>query len=190
MPTELNARSYAAAIPPQFKLRWQAVGPERAGVAGAKVGGKLMFTRRRFLKVMAMAAVVGSAAAPIRVSAQERLALKGYDPVAYFTLSAPTPGVSEYEYVWDGLRYRFANAQHREMFKANPDRYAPQFGGSCAMNMANGTRRESDPTIWVISNGHLYVFAGTGGSERIVLRVADGLGRGLRRREGGRLQED
>ncbi|MDP2378705.1 YHS domain-containing (seleno)protein [Reyranella sp.] len=125
-----------------------------------------MSTRRRFLKVMASAAVVGGAARPIRAFAQERLGLKGYDPVAYFTLSTPTPGVAEYEYVWDGIRYRFANAQHREMFKANPDKYAPQFGGSCAMNMANGTRRESDPTIWVISNGYLYVFAGTGGAER------------------------
>lgn len=125
-----------------------------------------MSTRRRFLKVMAMAAVVGSVAEPIRVFAQERLGLKGYDPVAYFILSTPTQGLAEYEYVWDGVRYRFANAQHREMFKANPDKYAPQFGGSCAMNMANGTRRESDPTIWVISNGRLYVFAGTGGAER------------------------
>jgi hypothetical protein len=64
------------------------------------------------------------------------------------------------------VRYRFANAQHRDLFKATPEKYAPQFGGSCAMNMANGVRRESDPTIWVISNGNLYVFAGTGGAER------------------------
>lgn len=125
-----------------------------------------MSTRRRFLRVMACAAVVGSAAGPIRAFAQERLALKGYDPVAYFTLSTPTLGLTEYEYVLDGVRYRFASARHRDMFKANPDKYAPQFGGSCAMNMANGTQRESDPTVWVISNGNLYVFAGTGGAER------------------------
>lgn len=125
-----------------------------------------MSTRRRFLGVMACAAVVGGLAGPIRAVAQERLALKGYDPVAYFTLSVPTLGVAEYEYVLDGMRYRFATARHRDMFKANPDKYAPQFGGSCAMNMANGLKRESDPTIWVISNGILYVFAGTGGAER------------------------
>lgn len=125
-----------------------------------------MSTRRRFLMVMACAAVVGSATGPLRAFAQERLGLKGYDPVAYFTLSAPTPGVVEYEHVLDGVRYRFANARHRDLFRANPDKYAPQFGGSCAMNMANGTKRESDPTLWVISNGNLYVFAGTGGAER------------------------
>jgi YHS domain-containing protein len=125
-----------------------------------------MSTRRELMKVMACAAVVGGAMGPVRAFAQERLALKGYDPVAYFTLSKPTPGVVEYVFVWDGARYRFANAQHRDMFKANPEKYAPQFAGSCAMNMANGVKRDSDPTIWVISNGNLYVFAGTGGADR------------------------
>ena len=137
-----------------------------------------MSTRRNVLMVMAAAAVVGGAAgsmgalAEVRAIAQgtppatERLGLKGYDPVAYFTLSTPTPGVADYEYVYDGVRYRFANARHRDLFKANPDKYAPQFGGSCAMNMSNGVRREADPTVWVISNGNLYVFAGAGGAER------------------------
>ena len=101
-----------------------------------------------------------------RPAPTERLGLKGYDPVAYFTLGAATPGVATYELVWDGVRYRFANARHREMFRANPESYAPQFGGQCAMNMANGNRRESDPTIWMISNGRLYVFASAAGSER------------------------
>ncbi len=64
------------------------------------------------------------------------------------------------------MRYRFANARHLELFKADPDKYAPQFGGMCTMNMSNGVRRESDPSNWVISNGHLYVFAGAAGAER------------------------
>ena len=131
-----------------------------------------MSTRRAFLWGMAAAALVGSTAGPFRAFAQSskpataRLGLKGYDPVAYFTLGTATLGVATYELVWDGVHYRFANAQHREVFRANPDKYAPQFGGQCAMNMANGNRRESDPTVWVISNGHLYVFASAAGSER------------------------
>jgi YHS domain-containing protein len=137
-----------------------------------------MSTRRNFVVVMA-ALLAGAAAgsmgalAEVRTIAQapspgvpERLGLKGYDPVAYFTLSRPTPGVAQYEYVYDGVRYRFANAQHLELFKGNPDKYAPQFGGSCTMNMSAGVRREADPTVWVISNGNLYVFAGPGGAER------------------------
>jgi len=137
-----------------------------------------MATRRGFLSLMAatLAGVVAgatSARAETRTVAQatapavpEHLGLKGYDPVAYFTLSRPTLGVRQYEYVFDGVRYRFANAQHLELFKANPEKYAPQFGGSCTMNMAAGVRRESDPTVWVILNGNLYVFAGPGGAER------------------------
>ena len=137
-----------------------------------------MSTRRNVLMVIAAAAMVGAAAGSIGALAQvravaqgttpatERLGLKGYDPVAYFTLSAPTPGVADYEYVYDGVRYRFANARHRDMFKANPEKYAPQFGGLCAMNMSAGVRREADPAVWVISNGNLYVFAGTGGAQR------------------------
>ena len=58
------------------------------------------------------------------------------------------------------MRYRFANARHLELFKADPDKYAPQFGGLCTMNMSAGVRREADPANWVISNGNLYVFAG------------------------------
>lgn len=136
-----------------------------------------MYTRRLFLKVTAVAAAVGYAAGPLRALAQvrapgtDRLGLKGYDPVAYFTLAVPTPGLADTEYVWDGVRYRFANAQHRDMFKANPEKYLPQFGGSCAMNMANGNRRESDPTIWIISNGNLYVFASQAGSQRFNVAV-------------------
>ncbi len=129
-----------------------------------------MSMRRAFL--CGFMAVAAGAAGATRALAQagapqaERLGLRGYDPVAYFTRSTPTRGVIEHEYVWDGVRYRFATAQHREMFKANPEKYAPQFGGLCAMNMATGIRLESDPTIWIIADGTLYVFASAAGSER------------------------
>lgn len=119
-----------------------------------------------FAGTAAAAISAGSAQAQGKASAPERLALKGYDPVAYFTEGKPIAGLPEFEVVWDGQRYRFATARHRDMFKADPEKYAPQFGGACAMNMANGVRRESDPSNWVISNGRLYVFAGTAGIER------------------------
>ncbi|MBL6617220.1 MAG: hypothetical protein ISP49_16820 [Reyranella sp.] len=137
-----------------------------------------MFTRRNVLQLIAVSAVIGGVAgsieglAQVRAVAQtsppttDRIALKGYDPVAYFTLSTPTPGIAEYDYVHDGVRYFFANAQHRDMFKANPEKYAPQFGGACANNMANGLRRESDPTVWAIMGDKLYVFAGVAGADR------------------------
>ena len=85
--------------------------------------------------------------------APSRLALKGYDPVAYFTDGKPMPGNPQYETTYDGTRYRFASAQHLELFKADPDRYAPQFAGSCAAGIAMGVKVESDPEDWLIVDG-------------------------------------
>src|SRR3954462_13582531 len=124
-----------------------------------------MIKRRTILQLTA-AAVLGGTLAPAFGALAETapLALKGFDPVAYFTDAKPMEGVEQYELTWDGQRYRFASAQHRDLFKANPDKYAPQFGGLCAMNLSNGVKRESDPQSWVISNGSLYVFAGERGA--------------------------
>ena len=123
-----------------------------------------MVTRRTALQITAFAAILLAANGPL-LAETAPLALKGYDPVAYFTDAKPTPGREQFELLWDGQRYRFASAQHREMFKTSPDRYAPQFGGLCAMNLSNGVKRESDPHNWVISNGNLYVFAGERGMQ-------------------------
>jgi len=57
------------------------------------------------------------------------LAVKGYDVVAYFTLGEPTEGDSDFSYEWQGATWRFANAGHLAAFKADPEKYAPQYGG-------------------------------------------------------------
>lgn len=57
------------------------------------------------------------------------VAIKGYDPVAYFTLSKPVEGSAEFEYEWMGAKWRFSSARHRDLFKSNPEKYAPQYGG-------------------------------------------------------------
>src|SRR5688572_28105733 len=124
-----------------------------------------MMKRRAILQGLAAAAAGSVGAGQAVAQGNEPLALKGYDPVAYFTAGKPMEGSATYELTFDGQRYRFANAQHRELFKANPDKYAPQFGGLCAMNLSRGVRRESDPHSWVISNGSLYVFASERGQQ-------------------------
>jgi|SRR5580692_1274247 YHS domain-containing protein len=88
-----------------------------------------------------------------------RLALKGYDPVAYFTAGRPTAGKPEYEAVYDGARYHFASARSLELFKADPDRYAPQYAGACTAGIAMGVKVESDPEQWQIVDGKLFVFS-------------------------------
>jgi len=57
------------------------------------------------------------------------LAIKGYDPVAYFTQGKPVKGKSEFEYKWEGAKWRFSNSEHLNLFTANPEKYAPQYGG-------------------------------------------------------------
>ena len=86
------------------------------------------------------------------------LAIKGYDPVAYFTDGKPTLGLPGIEYEWDEHRYRFLSLEHRELFKADPVHYAPQFGNFCAMALANGEVVVANPENWLISDGKLYVF--------------------------------
>jgi YHS domain-containing protein len=87
-----------------------------------------------------------------------RLVLKGHDPVAYFTEGKAVKGSPEFSHDWDGGRYHFASATHRDMFAADPERYAPQFGGYCTGAMSNNVRNEGDPEGWVIQDGKLYVF--------------------------------
>jgi YHS domain-containing protein len=86
------------------------------------------------------------------------LAIQGYDPVAYFTDGKPTRGTPDFEYQWDEHTYQFTSAQHRELFKADPVRYAPQFGNYCAMALALGNIVKADPENWLISDNKLYVF--------------------------------
>jgi hypothetical protein len=86
------------------------------------------------------------------------LAIKGYDAVAYFTIGSPARGLPEIEYEWDEHRYRFSRPEHRELFKADPVRFAPQFGDFCAMALALGEVDEANPEYWLIIDGKLYIF--------------------------------
>ena len=87
-----------------------------------------------------------------------RVILKGHDPVAYFTDSRPVKGSPEISYDWDEGRYYFASAKNRDLFKADPDRYAPRFAGYCTGSMSRGVRNEGDPDAWIVADGKLYVF--------------------------------
>lgn len=89
---------------------------------------------------------------------EELLAIRGYDPVAYFTLQRATPGDPRFEYAWDEYVYRFASPAHREAFIKDPVRYAPQFANFCAVALSRGERQPVNPEYWLISDGKLYLF--------------------------------
>lgn len=92
--------------------------------------------------------------------AEPRVAIQGYDPVAYFTEGRPTKGSLEIHQDFDGLRYYFANEQHRSSFAADPERYVPQFGAHCAGALSVGKVKPADPLLWKIVDGKLFLFGG------------------------------
>jgi YHS domain-containing protein len=88
---------------------------------------------------------------------RDGLAMHGYDPVAYFTLGQPTLGTPGHTHTWRGSTWHFATEAHREQFAADPERYAPQFGGYCALGRAMGVRVNGAPTRWRIDDHKLYL---------------------------------
>ena len=85
------------------------------------------------------------------------LALQGYDPVAYFTEGAPTPGDWTITSTYQDATYRFASEEHKAAFDADPDAYLPQYGGYCAFGAAMGFKFDGDPNQWKIVDGELFL---------------------------------
>lgn len=84
-------------------------------------------------------------------------ALRGYDPVAYFTIAAPTRGRDAHVSRFNGAQFRFARAENKALFDTNPAAYAPQFGGYCAWAVSRGYTASNDPAAWHIHDGKLYL---------------------------------
>ena len=89
------------------------------------------------------------------VNATDGVALKGYDPVAYFTDGEATEGSAAYRHEWQGATYRFASAANLELFTADPAKYAPQYGGYCSIAIAQNAIADIDPERWAIVDGKL-----------------------------------
>lgn len=121
------------------------------------------------VKVLAILAVVGGSVAPLTGYAVKQtggefntlyagLGAKGYDVVAYFAQGRPVLGTQKHESVYGGVTWRFASKKHLDMFEANPEKYAPQYGGFCSWGAANGKLFDVDPVNgWTIVDGKLYL---------------------------------
>ena len=110
--------------------------------------------------VTALAAVATPASADgeINTGYFGRVAIKGYDPVAYFTEAQAVQGTEEHSVEWLGAIWHFTTAENKQLFAAEPLRYAPQYGGYCAVGMASGTlTNDIDPEAWDIIEGKLYL---------------------------------
>jgi YHS domain-containing protein len=101
-------------------------------------------------------ATLGWAAGATNVD-KSGVAVHGYDPVAYFTDGKPVKGTAERSFAVDGVTYWFANDQNLAAFKAEPAKYAPQYGGYCAYGVAQGYKPDIDPTAFKVVEGKLYL---------------------------------
>lgn len=93
-----------------------------------------------------------------QVFAVDGVAIRGYDPVAYFE-GAPAAGSDAFSHEWKGARWKFSSERNLQRFIADPERYAPQFGGFCALGMAHGGAVPTDPTAFTVHAGKLYLNA-------------------------------
>ena len=89
--------------------------------------------------------------------ATDRGAIDGYDTVSYFTNGRPERGNPNITAEWNGVEWHFVSQEHRDAFIENPQKYAPEYGGFCALGMAHGGGVPTNPEAWTIWNGKLYL---------------------------------
>jgi YHS domain-containing protein len=84
-------------------------------------------------------------------------AILGYDPVAYFTDGKPVKGQDALAYEWMGAKWKFASQAHLDLFKASPEKYAPQYGGYCAYGVSQDNLVAIEPDKFKVEGGKLYL---------------------------------
>ena len=110
--------------------------------------------------ILALLALPGAALAvdPVYTAGFfDPVAISGADPVGYFDEGRHVKGSEEFAAEWNGATWHFASAANRDAFLADPERYAPQYGGYCAYAVAKGSTASTDPEAWAIVDGKLYL---------------------------------
>ncbi len=98
-----------------------------------------------------------AAVEPVNTTFFGKVAIKGYDPVAYFTMDAAVKGSKQYAFQWRGASWHFSMQEHLDMFKEAPEKYAPQYGGYCAYAVAQNDTANIDPAQFTVHDGKLYL---------------------------------
>lgn len=113
---------------------------------------------------MLLIASVATAVASVTAGSEQSVnrtsagvAIAGYDPVAYFVSGAAIEGSEQYRFVVAGTVYHFVSAANRDRFAADPEKFAPQYGGFCAYAVSRGYTAPIDPEAWKIVDGKLYL---------------------------------
>ena len=116
------------------------------------------FTRTLKLATAAGALLASSLsfASAVNIGSND-VAIHGYDPVAYFTESKPVVGKAKFTATHEGAIYRFSSAENRDLFNQDAERYAPQFGGYCAMGVVLNKKLDVDPSAFYIADNKLFL---------------------------------
>ena len=109
-----------------------------------------------FAAALSLAAGAAAALEPV-FSTTFGGAIRGYDAVAYFTERRPVEGTSAHRFEWMGATWSFASAENRAAFEAEPEKFAPRYGGYCAWAVSQGYTASIDPKAWRIIDGALYL---------------------------------
>lgn len=121
---------------------------------------------KKIISLLALLSLFSCASSPesiiqrekiVEVNSDNGLAIKGYDPVSYFTKKQPTQGKEVFTYRHKGLIWKFSSKENLNLFIENPTRYEPQFGGYCSYAMSNGDILDINPNNWAITDDKLYL---------------------------------
>lgn len=104
-----------------------------------------------------MLSKLATAVEPINTTWIGNLAVEGYDSVAYFTQNQAVKGEKEFQIEWNDANWRFSSQEHLDLFVAEPEKYAPQYGGYCAYAVSKNATANIDPTQFSIVDGKLYL---------------------------------
>lgn len=90
-------------------------------------------------------------------SQMTNVAIKGYDTVSYFTAGKAVQGSELFPFQWHGMVWYFSSKENMDLFTASPEKYAPQYDGYCAWAMSEGREAQTNPEVWKIVSGKLYL---------------------------------
>lgn len=93
----------------------------------------------------------------IKFTGKDGVAIKGYDPVAYFNQQKAVEGSDSYTTDWSGSKWKFVSQASLDSFKLAPEKYAPQYGGFCAYGTSENHLSPTDPKAWTVVDGKLYL---------------------------------
>ena len=122
-----------------------------------------MLLSRRHILLIAGVSTLGMVSPAMadraRLFAPGGVAIGGYDPVAYFSQGRAVSGSQDFMLKWHGAIWMFSTAENLEAFEMDPSAFVPQYGGYCAYGVGEGLAASSDPQMFVVQDGRLYLYS-------------------------------